>query len=177
MFVISGGQTGVDQAALRAARRAGLKTGGWAPYGWKTEDGPERKLLQSYGLQEHPSRNYPDRTRANADMADGTLWLGSGDTNGYWCTHNACRTYKKPFLAIVEFTDEEADKASEWIAQKSIKTLNVAGNRESSSPGIGDKAEAWLYRLFTGEPECTSTTSLECSTNISSEERPGDGTT
>ena len=39
-FVISGGQTGVDQAALRAARTAGIPTGGFAPLGWSTEDGP-----------------------------------------------------------------------------------------------------------------------------------------
>ena len=38
--IISGGQTGVDQAALRAAKACGIPTGGWAPKGWRTEDGP-----------------------------------------------------------------------------------------------------------------------------------------
>ncbi len=42
--VISGGQTGADQAALRAARAAGIPTGGWAPLGWKTEEGPAPRL-------------------------------------------------------------------------------------------------------------------------------------
>src|SRR5262249_6057013 len=37
--VISGGQTGVDQVALRAAKACGIPTGGWAPKGWRTEDG------------------------------------------------------------------------------------------------------------------------------------------
>jgi hypothetical protein len=36
--VISGGQTGVDQAALRAAQACGLETGGYAPLGWETEE-------------------------------------------------------------------------------------------------------------------------------------------
>src|SRR5262249_61482425 len=70
--VISGGQTGVDQAALRAAKVCGIPTGGWAPKGWRTEDGPA-PWLADLGLQEHASADYPDRTRANVGDAGLTL--------------------------------------------------------------------------------------------------------
>lgn len=53
--VISGGQTGADQAALRAARACGIPTGGWAPRGWLTEDGPSLWLAE-WGLVEMPGR-------------------------------------------------------------------------------------------------------------------------
>lgn len=49
--VISGGQTGVDQAALRAAKAARIPTGGYAPKGWLTEDGPA-PWLADFGLIE-----------------------------------------------------------------------------------------------------------------------------
>jgi len=37
--VISGGQTGADQAGWRAARASGIPTGGAMPGGFLTEDG------------------------------------------------------------------------------------------------------------------------------------------
>ena len=46
--VISGGQTGVDQAALRAAKAAGLETGGWMPLGWLTEECPRPEFGELY---------------------------------------------------------------------------------------------------------------------------------
>ena len=51
--VISGGQTGVEQVALRAAKALGIETGGWAPIGWKTEEGESAWLGAEYGLEIH----------------------------------------------------------------------------------------------------------------------------
>lgn len=48
--IISGGQTGVDICALRAAKRANIETGGWAPFGYITIKGPQKELLQSFCL-------------------------------------------------------------------------------------------------------------------------------
>jgi hypothetical protein len=79
--VISGGQTGVDQAALRAARAAGIPTGGWAARGWATEDGPA-PWLADFGLAECPEPGYPARTIANVCDSDGTLWVGTTDSPG-----------------------------------------------------------------------------------------------
>ena len=60
--VISGGQTGADQAGLIAAEKAGITTGGWMPKGFRTLDGPNPGLAARFGLREHPSEEYPPRT-------------------------------------------------------------------------------------------------------------------
>src|SRR5262245_63695480 len=74
--VISGGQTGVDRAARRAARAAGIPTGGWAPRGWQTEDGPAPWLgSDDWGLKEWSAPGYAARTRRNVEDADATLIL------------------------------------------------------------------------------------------------------
>ena len=67
--VVSGGQTGADQAGLRAAAKAGIDTGGWACKGWLTEKGPA-SWLADYGLAECPVPDYPARTdRMSASTA------------------------------------------------------------------------------------------------------------
>jgi hypothetical protein len=73
--VISGGQTGADQASLRATRAAGIATGGFAPQGWLTNDGPAPGLA-GWGLVQCPEPGYPSRTRANVRDSDATLWFG-----------------------------------------------------------------------------------------------------
>lgn len=81
--VITGGQTGADQGALRAARAAGIATVGWAAKGWLVE-GPYDLLsrkhvdepapwLAEYGLVECPRKGYPERTKANVRDADALL--------------------------------------------------------------------------------------------------------
>jgi hypothetical protein len=69
--IISGGQTGVDQAALRAARACGLEYGGWAPLGWLTEDGSRSEFA------ELPTSDYPTRTRRNVMEASATILFGT----------------------------------------------------------------------------------------------------
>src|SRR4051794_27102312 len=101
MKVVSGGQTGADQAGLRAAKAAGIETGGWAPLGWETEDGPA-PWLASFGLEECPRRGYQARTEANSRDSDGTLWFGSTDRQGYGATVAACRKHGKPCLIVEE---------------------------------------------------------------------------
>jgi Circularly permutated YpsA SLOG family len=49
--IITGGQTGADQGGLRAARAAGIATGGFAPKGWATETGAAPWLAE-FGLVE-----------------------------------------------------------------------------------------------------------------------------
>ncbi|MGH9425849.1 MAG: YpsA SLOG family protein [Terriglobia bacterium] len=71
MTIISGGQTGADQAGLRAARAVGFRTGGYAPVGWFTEDGPQPALLQGFGLVECDRPGYAARTFANVEAATG----------------------------------------------------------------------------------------------------------
>jgi Circularly permutated YpsA SLOG family len=86
--VISGGQTGADQAGWRAA---GIPTGGWMPLGFLTEDGPRPEFAELYGAVETSSAAYPPRNRMNAQAGDGTLWLGDVGSLGARTTLAACR--------------------------------------------------------------------------------------
>jgi Circularly permutated YpsA SLOG family len=79
--IITGGQAGVDQAALRAARACGLETGGWAPLGWVTEDGPADWLAE-YGLLECPEPGHPARRRRNVMDADTMILIGDRTSPG-----------------------------------------------------------------------------------------------
>jgi hypothetical protein len=71
--VISGGQSGADQAGWRAARAAGITTGGSMPKGWLTEDGPRPEFAEIYNAVEMPTADYRARTEQNARESNATL--------------------------------------------------------------------------------------------------------
>jgi hypothetical protein len=75
--VISGGQTGADQTGWRAAEACSIPTGGWMPFGFLSEDGPQRWFANVYGAREMPTKSYPARTVQNVMDSDGTLWFGA----------------------------------------------------------------------------------------------------
>lgn len=152
--VISGGQTGVDQAALRAARACGLETGGTAPKGYRTETG-SAPILVNFGLIVSDSPSYSFRTRVNVRNSVGTLWLGDPRTPGGRLTLNIATELLKPTVTI-RFSGDDFSPATieglvHWIRQNEIHTLNVAGNRESSFSGIGSWAERNLIKVFERE--------------------------
>lgn len=128
MKVISGGQTGIDQLGLTVARLNGLPTGGYAPKGWLTEDGPQREILEGFGLVECPTAGYPARTRLNVQSSDGTIWFGTTDSTGYRCTWKEAHRLKKPWL---ENPISPERIVVQWLMTFGIQTLNVAGNRGS----------------------------------------------
>lgn len=145
-LIVSGGQTGADQAGLRAADAAGIPTGGWAPKGWLTEDGPAPWLAE-FGLKEHPKEGYPERTVANVRDSDATLWFGNTDSHGCRVTRAACRKYEKPIFHVSEGVTTPGDVIT-WMVANNVHTLNIAGNRESKAPGIGNSVERFLHRVF-----------------------------
>jgi Circularly permutated YpsA SLOG family len=141
--VITGGQTGADQAAWRAARAAGLETGEWMPAGFLTEDGSRPEFADLYGAAETSSASYPPRARMNVQAGDGTLWLGNVGSLGARATLAACRKAGKPWLEVVPGSTDPSTVAA-WVVDQGIRVLNVAGNRESSSSGIGEQAERFM---------------------------------
>jgi hypothetical protein len=146
--IISGGQTGVDQSALKAARQAGLATGGWVPKGWLTEDGPAAWLAE-FGLCEMPTDDYPPRTRRNLEVSDATLWLGDPSSSGGQLTCGAARRSGKPLYVAESVTGVRPAAVADWLVTLGdVKVLNVAGNRESFAPGIGAESARFLAELF-----------------------------
>lgn len=131
--IISGGQTGADQAGLFAARECGLETGGFAPRGWRTVLGPEPDLANFY-LVELSSTLYPPRTARNIQEADGTIRFASNfDSTGEKCTLRFLEAYGKPYLDIALNGANYEAKAKEvafFIRHFKIRILNVAGNAD-----------------------------------------------
>lgn len=149
--VISGGQTGADQAGLRAAKQLGIATGGWVPKGCRTDDGPAPWLVTEFGCQEHPDSQYAPRTVANVRVADGTLWFGDDTSPGGRLTCGTASGDQRPLLKIGRLSLQTlvpVDIIRGWLAHYQIKTLNVAGNRESTMPGIGAAVESLLREVF-----------------------------
>jgi hypothetical protein len=144
--VVSGGQTGVDRAALDAARALGLPCGGWCPRGRLAEDGP---IDLAYALVETPSTDYAQRTEWNVRDSDGTLVLVRGRaTGGTALTIAVARRQGKPLLVVDLARDPSPAEAAQWIEAGTIGVLNVAGPRETQKPGIGREARLFLERLF-----------------------------
>jgi hypothetical protein len=144
----SGGQTGVDRAALDAARALGLARGGWCPAGRWAEDGP---LPPHYPLRETPSADPAERTRWNVRDADATLILTRGTLSGGTAlTADIARELGKPLLVTDLTVPLPLHAVRNWLAAQEVRDLNVAGPRESEAPGIYAAAMAWLSVLMGG---------------------------
>ncbi len=149
--VISGGQNGVDIAALRAAKKFGIPTGGWIPKGWITMSGPRPDYKTLYNMKEHKSPQYPGRTHANVKDSDGTMRFAvNWESPGEKCTLNAIRLYDKPRFDIdlTNFDQYFLKNAIEWLKDNNICILNVAGNTPKHFPKIEFRVEAMLSAMF-----------------------------
>jgi hypothetical protein len=137
--IISGGQTGVDRAALDAAIKLMIPHGGWIPRGRLTEDGP---LSPEYQLKETGSTSYADRTEKNVLDADATLIISRGPlTGGSEYTRQIAVRHDRLWLHI-DLNQIPAFQAAitinEWVEKKGIEILNVAGPRAGKDPKIYD---------------------------------------
>ena len=144
--IISGGQTGVDRAALDAALWLGIECGGWCPLGRWAEDG---EIADHYPLQETESPEPAERTSMNVSDSDGTLVLADeGLDDGSMQTVELARKLGKSCL-IFDFQGKGyVSDVRDWIVRDEIKILNVAGCRESISPGIYELSIGFLTELF-----------------------------
>ena len=147
--IISGGQTGADQAALDAARKFNIEHGGWVPKGRKRENG---KVPVKYHMQEMKTTDYAARTRRNVMVSDGTVLLARGPlTGGTLLTKKIALQADRPcchvdLLAMDEF--EGALLLHSFVTESDIRVLNVAGPRLSGDPGIYRSVKAVMEALI-----------------------------
>jgi putative molybdenum carrier protein len=144
--IVSGGQTGVDRAALDFAIRRGIPHGGYCPKGRRSERG---RIPDKYRLTESESPDYAARTALNVVHSDGTLILTRGEPDGgTQRTHALCVQYGKPSFVIDLEHAIDVEAFAAWLDVHRIGTLNVAGPRESKQTGIDKQSGKALDRLF-----------------------------
>jgi hypothetical protein len=144
--IVSGGQTGVDRAALDMALELGIPCGGWCPKGRRAEDGP---IDTRYPLKETPSASYRIRTEKNVRDSDGTLiFTWRKPKGGTALTIRFAQKYKKPYLIVDLSEGGDPETAQEWVEANQIKVLNIAGLRESECRDIYRRTVLFLRKVF-----------------------------
>ena len=133
--IISGGQTGVDRAALDVALEHGIECGGWCPTGRLDEFG---KIPNHYPVEELPGGGFTERTLQNVEDSDGTVVIHSGELRGG--TEQTVRfsvELKRPHQ-LIDASNISAEDAAKLIAdfvrENKIGILNIAGPRQSEWP-------------------------------------------
>lgn len=144
--IVSGGQTGVDRAALDLAIELGIPHEGWCPKGRVAEDGP---IDLCYQLKELVSSNYADRTRQNILDSDATLILYSNELQGgSYLTARFAIQQKKPCFKLRLSHPGRKQRVRDWLESHEVRRLNIAGPRASKEPMIYQRALDYLRKLF-----------------------------
>jgi hypothetical protein len=156
--IVSGGQTGVDRAALDTALALGIPCGGWVPQGRMAEDG---RIPEGYpNLREADSPGPDVRTEWNVRDSDATLILSRGAlTRGSAYTQEMALRHAKPWLHVnlADVSEEDAvGRVRAWLEDVRPKVLNVAGPRASGDPGIYDLVRAVLTKVLSSTDETDS---------------------
>jgi hypothetical protein len=144
--IVSGGQSGVDRAALDVALDLGLPCRGWCPAGRRAEDGA---IPSRYPLRETPSADPAERTEWNVRDSHATLILSPHPlTGGTALTAELAVHYGRPLL-IAGPRGDSAPAVRGWIAGLDPGVwLNVAGPRESELPGVYDSVRTLLPKVL-----------------------------
>ena len=153
--VISGGQTGVDQAALWAAHSCGMDVGGWCPPGRVCEDGIIPAHLELAETPKDRSELTPDvprslRTEWNVRDSDATLilYLVLPIDPGTKATRTFCFKYDRPLLEVSLLDQSSLERVMRWLEEHKVKVLNVGGPSRQMQPGIDEATFDFLTKLF-----------------------------
>jgi Circularly permutated YpsA SLOG family len=159
MKIISGGQTGVDRAALDVAIERGMPWGGWCPKGGWAEDFPDPPgLLAKYPHLRETALSHPlQRTEWNVRDANATLIVtdseGLSVSIGTRRAHQWAHQHGKPLLVVDASEPEAPARAATWLrAQRkrfgAAMTLGIGGPRESEAPGIYARAKLLVAAML-----------------------------
>ncbi len=146
--IISGGQTGVDRAALDFALENHINCFGWCPKGRKAEDG---MIPEKYPLRETASAKTKERTKKNVEESDAVLvFLLDKPDKGTIYTIDYAESLDKPFYIVHLGMNREDQETGiiNLLENSRISSINIAGPRESNSPGIYRKTKEFLQELY-----------------------------
>ena len=151
--LVSGGQAGVDRAALDAAIALGRSYGGWCPAGGWAEDlvEPPGLLARYPGLREATSSDPFERTWLNVRDSHATLVLRGASTAspGTGRTIEEAIRLGRPYVVTEADARASSDDVFAWLGSLGQElTLNVAGPRESEQPGVYRAARALLDEVL-----------------------------
>lgn len=152
--IVSGGQTGSDRAGLDAAITLNIPHGGWCPKGRLAELGGT--IPDKYQLQETNSSDFSERTKLNIRDSDGTLIfvpkLPLDVNDGTVLTIQEVKDKEKRYLIIDLSTTPHPqpiiNEIIDWVKTNNIRILNIAGPRESLSPGTYQATYNFLIALL-----------------------------
>ncbi len=133
--IVSGGQTGVDRAALDVALKRGIESGGWCPKGRLDEFG---RIPDRYPVKELENGGFTERTLRNVKDSGGTLIIYPGKlSGGTEQTLRFCIEQQRPYKLIDASktpVEEAAKSLTDFVRENKIQTLNVAGPRQTEWP-------------------------------------------
>jgi len=146
--IISGGQTGVDRAALDFALENKIDCFGWCPKERKAEDGI---IPTIYPLKETEASGYESRTLKNVEESQGLLVFTDGEPdNGTILAIDHAEKQNKPIYIIhlsMNVEDQETG-ILDFLEDQQVTIVNIVGPRESNSPGIYRKTKSFLIELL-----------------------------
>ena len=161
MKIISGAQNGADIAGLWAAKLFGIETGGYAPKGFITLNGPKPEMEKTFGIIEHQKLGYRDRTIANLTQSNLTIILSEKMSAGTKLTLNQSIKNSIPCY-LIRLDPSELDKSISTEAVTEIVNIinkhnvlgleefiiNIAGNSTNNSARAFEFAFKFCYKLF-----------------------------
>lgn len=136
----------MDRAALDVAKSLGIEVGGWCPRGRLAEDGP---IGARYPLRETPELDPAQRTEWNVRDSGGTLIISPfPPAGGTSLTLRQAERMERPVLVVDPDDADAVATVRAWLDEHAIATLNIAGPRESDSPGIYEQASHLLLAIL-----------------------------
>ncbi|MCF8366676.1 MAG: putative molybdenum carrier protein [Bacteroidales bacterium] len=146
LTIISGGQTGVDRAALDFALSNGLVCSGWCPQGRLAEDG---FINMRYPLSEVHSVEHTVRTELNVLDSDATLIIYCDEMDkGTLATKDFAFEHRKPLFVWKIGVNSNHQQFLKWMITNNVKHLNIAGPKASNAPKIYGETLDLLDKLL-----------------------------